>query len=329
MRKIVLCLICLAMLPFVCAAQSDIVVKGFVRAEKGGPIPGATVTAIEVDVQTKTDSEGLFTITVPENATQLQVAAPGYFKSVLKIDGNFMVFNMKIDKDYASKAYEFASIEAKLAQDSERMYVAAETARIKKERNERRKEVDAEYNKLYKNVGLVHSFELLYGCQLAESEVVYKNLGYRYYGSLHPVEVNYTLAYRFNNFVSAGIGAGLQYQTVNLCRYDDVFLPEYRNADQFTPLNFPIFLNMKVYMSRGRFQPLLSISGGVYLPNTEGMFDIGIGANWRINKVSNMYFLLSCRTAPYGEFREYGGLEGYVYYPKPVFTPSFKIGFTL
>ena len=336
MRKIVLCLICLAMLPFVCAAQSDIVVKGFVRAEKGGPIPGAIVSAVEAEVQTKTDSDGLFTIKVPENVTQLQVASPGYFKLVLKVDGNFMVFNMKIDKGYASKVYEFASIEAKLARDSERRYIDAEAARIKNERNERRKEIDAAYNKQYKNIGFVHSLELSYGYQLAKADVIYKNLGYRYYGSLHPVEVNYTFAYRFNNFVSVGIGAGLQYQTVNLCRYDDVFLPEYQDAEDFIPINVPVFLNTKVYMSRGKFQPLLSVSGGLYLPNTEGMFEFGVGANWRISRTANMYFLLSCRTTPYGEFREYSGQEGlesrpasYIYYPKSAWTPSFKIGFTL
>lgn len=335
MKQIVLTFL-LAVMSFVCAAQDDMVVKGFVRGEKGGPIPGATVSAIEADVQTKTDTEGMFTITVPENVANLQVEAPGYFKLVLPVDGNFMVFDMKIDKGYASKAYEFASIEAKLVQDTERRTEEDETARIKKERNEKRKEIDAAYNKQYKNIGFVHSLEFSYGYQIANADVIYKNLGYRKYTSLNPVEVNYTFGYRFNNFISVGIGAGLQYQTVNLCRYDDVFLPEYQNSNDFTPINVPIFLNTKVYMSRGKFQPLLSLSGGVYLPNTEGMFDIGIGANWRINKTANMYFLLSCRTTPYGDFREYSGLEGlesrpasYVYYPKSAWAPSIKIGFTL
>lgn len=335
MKQIVLTFL-FAVMSFVCEAQNEIVVKGFVRGEKGGPIPGATVSAIEADVQTNTDTDGMFTITVPENVTRLQVEAPGYFKHILPVDGNFMVFDMKVDKRYASKLYEYALIEEKLVQDSERRTEEEEAARIKKERNERRMTIDAEYNKLYKNIGLVHSLEFIYGYQLADADVIYKNLGYRYYSNLAPVEVNYTLAYRFNNFVSLGIGAGLQYQTVNLCRYGDVFMPEYQNVDDFTPINVPVFLNTKVYMSRGKFQPLLSVSGGIYLPNTEGMFDIGIGANWRISKTANMYFLLSCRTTPYGDFREYSGLEGlqsrpasYVYYPKSAWTPSFKIGFTL
>lgn len=335
MKEIVLTLLFVAM-SFVCAAQDNKVVKGFVRGEKGGPIPGVTVSAIEADVQSKTDLEGMFTITVPENVTRLQVEAPGYFKLVLPVDGNFMVFDMKLDKEYASKAYEFALIEEKLARDTERRITEAEEKRIKVERNERSKAIDVEYNKLYKNIGFVHSLEFVYGYQIARANVIYKNLGYREYGSLDPVELNYTFAYRFNNFLSLGLGTGLQYQTVNLCRYADVFMPEYQNVDTFTPINVPVFLTTKVYMSRGKFQPLLSVSGGIYLPNAEGMFDIGIGANWRISKTANMYLLVSFRTTPYGDFREYSGEEGlqsrpafYIYYPKVAFTPSFKVGFTL
>lgn len=70
MKEIVLTLLFVAM-SFVCAAQDNKVVKGFVRGEKGGPIPGVTVSAIEADVQSKTDLEGMFTITVPENVTRL------------------------------------------------------------------------------------------------------------------------------------------------------------------------------------------------------------------------------------------------------------------
>ena len=320
----------------VCAAQNDVVVKGFVRGEKGGPIPGATVSAVEADIQTKTSSDGMFTIVVPDSVKNIQVESPGYYKLVLQFDGNFMVFDMKIDKGYASKVYEFASIEAKLAHDSERRAAAEEVLRIKIERNERRKAIDAAYNEQYRNIGFVHSFELSYGYQVAKGDVIYKNLGFREYGSLNPIGFNYTFGYRFNNFASLSVGAGLQYQTVNLCLYDDVFIPEYMYQTDFSPVNVPVFLNTKVYMSRGKYQPLLSVSAGVYLPNIEAMFDIGIGANWRISKTANMYCLVSCRTTPYGEFREYSGQEGlesrpasYVYYTKVAWTPSFTIGFTL
>ena len=42
---------------------------------------------------------------------------------------------------------------------------------------------------------------------------------------MDPVEFKYTLSYRFNNFLSVGIGTGIQYQLVNLCDYPDVFDP--------------------------------------------------------------------------------------------------------
>lgn len=321
---------------FVCSAQNELIIKGIVRGENGGPIAGATVSTVEAELQIKTDSYGMFTITVPDLVKRLQVESPGYHKLVQVIDGQPMVFNLKIDKDYASRAYQYALIEEKLARDTEKRIAEEEIARIKAERNARRKEIDAVYNCQYKNIGFVHTLEFAYGYQLADGDLVYKNLGFRNYGSLDPIELTYTFAYRFHNVISLGIGTGLQYQTLNLKTYGDEIEPEYQGIEDFTPVNVPLFLNTKIYLSRGKFQPLFSLSGGVYLPNAEPLFDIGIGANMRVNKNANVYFLISCRTTPFGDFREYNGNEGlasrppfYVYYPKVAWTPSFKFGFTL
>ena len=53
---------------------------------------------------------------------------------------------------------------------------------------------------------------------------------------MDPVEFKYTLSYRFNNFLSVGIGTGIQYQLVNLCDYPDVFDPKYTGLEDFTPI---------------------------------------------------------------------------------------------
>lgn len=321
---------------YMCPAQNDIVVKGLVRGEKSGPIAGAAVSAVGVEIFVKTDSAGMFVMTVPAGVERIQAEAPGYHKLALRINGEFMTFDLKVDEKYVSKAREYAMIEEQLVRDAQRRKVEEEKARIKAEKMARIREIDEQYNKNYKNKGLVHTLELAYGYQLAHGDVVYKNLGYREYGNLHPVELNYTLAYRFNNFVSVGIGTGLQYQIVNLCTYGDVFSPSYDGYEDFTPFNVPLFLNTKLYLTRGKFQPIVSLSGGIYLPNCEGLCDIGIGANLRLNRNANMYFLLSCRPTPYGDFREYSGQEGiasrpafFMYYTKVAWAPSFKIGFTL
>lgn len=332
-RYIALILLVL-LIPLISAAQSDRVVKGLVYGESGGPIVGATVYAGGADLSVKTDEEGRFTITIPISMAELRAECPGYHALVLRIDGPFMVFKMKIDKDYASRAYEYASIEAKLAQDAEKRRINEAKAQAEAERSEKRKTLDSLYNQKYKNKGVVHSVEISYGYQLAQGEVVYKNLGFRNYRSLHPVEVNYTIAYRFNHFLSLGIGTGLQYQIVNLCTYPDVFHPNYTQQEKFTPINIPVFLNVKTYLSRGWCQPLLSISGGVYCPNLEGMIDVGVGVNFRINRTTDAYLLLGIRTTPYGDFHQYVSNviedrpDFFIYHPSVAWTPSFKVGFT-
>ena len=248
-----------------------------------------------------------------------------------------------------AEAEEQARIEAEKKAEAERIAAQkeAETKRIAEEKAAaakakaeeqakkiaKRKEIDKAYNAKYRNKGLIHSIELSYGYQYAEgNNVIYKNLGYREYGSFHPIEATYTIGYRFCNWVSLGLGAGVSYNLVNLCTYGDVFDPMYDGADRFTPINIPVFLNSKVYMSRGKYQPMLSVSGGVYAPNLELLADVGVGCNLRLSKKGNMYFLASIRTTPYAFFVEESyGFDYYrssSYYSYFVWTPSFKIGFT-
>ena len=320
----------------VCVAQEERTVYGVVRGETRGPVSGAVVSAVEFNLFTKTDSLGRFEISLPESVKQIQIVAPGYHTLDQVIDSPFLVCDMNIDKDYASKAYKIASIEAKLAQNAEQKVIDEERAKEETERLAKVKALDDLYNQEYKNKGFVHSVELSYGYQLSHEDVIYKNLGFIEYGSLNPVEVNYTLSYRFNYIFSCGVGTGLQYQTKNLCTLGDVFEPVYMNREKFTPLNVPLFLNLKMTPTRGKVQPLISFSGGIYLPNYEALVDVGAGVNLRLNRNANMYMVLSCRMTPYGEFKEYSGQEGlkprpatYVYYTKSVWAPSFKIGFTL
>lgn len=319
---------------FVCAAQNDRALNGIVYGENGGPLTGATVYAVGTDLSAKTDTAGRFALAVPHFVEELRAECPGYHALVRRIDDTFMVFKMALDEKYASRAYEYAAIEAKLAQDKEKRVIEAAKAKVRAEKNAEKRKVDSLYNLKYKNIGLVHSVEISYGYQLAHGEVIYKNLGFREYGSLHPVELNYTMSYRFHNFFSLGIGTGLQYQLVNLCRYPDVFDPSYTGYEDFTPVNVPLFLNLKSYLTRGSWQPLVSVSAGVYCPNLEGLADVGIGLNYRLSRTSNVYLLLSVRTTPYGDFRKYtssviGGDRNFsAYYPGVAWTPSFKVGCT-
>lgn len=229
------------------------------------------------------------------------------------------------------RAARYAAIEADLEAKAKKKVADSIAAVEMTERIARRQEIDAEYNKKFRNRGLVHSLELSYGYQLSHGDVVYQNLGYREYGSLHPIEIDYTISYRFNNWISLGFGTGVEYTLVNLRRYGDMFSAKYTNLDDYTPLNVPLSIVTKVYLSRGKFQPLLSISGGVWLPDATGLFDLGVGLNCRFSPSGNMYFLISFRTTPYGEFIEESAGSRYngtwaAYKTGMVWTPSVKVG---
>lgn len=331
MRNVILYAI-LTSISFICAAQNTRVVKGYVYGDGNNPIAGATVYTMDADVYAKTDNNGNFVITIPDSVTELRVEARAYHTLTLQISDDFMVFKMTLDETYASRAYQYAAAELDAAKNA--MSRDAIKAKEKAEKIAHRRQLDSLYNLKYKNSGLVHSFEISYGYQLAHEEVAYKNLGFREYGSLNPIEFSYTLSYRFNYFFSAGIGAGIQYQLVNLLDYPDVIDPIYDGYEDFTPVNVPIFLNIKAYLTRGKFQPMVSVSGGLYCPNIEGMIDAGIGLNFRISRQSNAYILFSMRTTPYGDFRQYtstgGGINNNfsVYYTSVAWTPSVKLGYT-
>ena len=213
--------------------------------------------------------------------------------------------------------------ERKAAQEAAAQARAEEAARLAAER----KAINEAYNAKYKNKGFAHALEFSYAFYTGTSgasDVVYKHLGYREYGSLQPVGLTYTFGYRFSNWLSLGIGTGVQYQLVNLSAYGDVFTSLYKDVDKYTPLNIPVFVNAKIYMSRGKCQPLLSLSGGMYAPNKEGLFDVGLGLNMRLTKVGSMYFMISACSTPYGDFNE----SSAVYTAAGQTSASFKLGFT-
>jgi hypothetical protein len=176
----------------------------------------------------------------------------------------------------------------------------------------------------YKNKGLVHSLELSYGYQFGKGDVVYANYGYREYGSFHPVSLTYACGYRFNNYVSVALGTGLMYNLVNLRLYHGDYFATY-NEEGFTAFNIPLFCNVKTYLTKSKCQPMLSFSGGDFLPHCELLVDAGLGCCFKVGRKGNIYLLTTISTTPRGEFVE---TDECFYYKKGFqWTPSIKLGF--
>ena len=241
------------------------------------------------------------------------------------------------EKKAAQEAAAQARAEESARLAEEKISAREAAAQAKAEKEAERKAAINAYNAKYKNKGIVHALEFSYVLYTGDPsegyDVVYKNLGYRNYGSLHPVELKYTLGYRFNNWFSLGVGTGVQYQLGNLYAYGDEFDPLYRETEKYTPINIPVFLNARLYTSRGKYQPMLTLSGGVYAPlMLIPLFDAGAGLNVRLSKSGNMYFLVSVCSTPSGHFIEGESEDGYgttnCYFLHWRIDPSFKLGFT-
>lgn len=441
MKRYLILLLC-ALLPFTALAQSGRLVNGVVFDENDTPVKGVKVGVTGGTEEFVTGDNGQFQFMVSAYAKYLVASRDGYVTQSAEIDGSYIVFKMRVDKDYAKrkeaeqraaaeaeqariaaeqqakleaqrraeaeakaaelarqeaerKAAEEAAAKAKAEEQARIAAEKAEAARIKAEEQARlaaekkaaeeeaakaraeeqarlaaerkaaeeaaakikaaeaarkasekqavaeaaakakaeklaeKQEAKRQYDAQYKNKGIISAVELSYGYHLCRgNDVVYKNLGYKYYGNLSPVEFTYAFGYRFCNAFSLSAGAGVQYNLVNLCKAGDVFDPLYADAEKYTPINIPIFINSKIYMTRGKFQPILSVTGGIYAPNMELLADAGVGLNIRLGKIGNMYFLASVRTTPYGEFIEGIPADEYIYKNDYVCTPTFKLGFT-
>ena len=192
--------------------------------------------------------------------------------------------------------------------------------------------------------GIVKSFEVNYSYPIivGNNQIVYENLGVRNYSTLHPVEFNYSIGYRFNDWFSVGVGAGLTYDLVDLRNYGDAFIPDYvdnrvKAIKNYSSLSIPLFVNAKFYMSTGKVQPMISISGGLYVPvpfvymQNMWLFDAGVGCNFKMGKKSGVYVLLSIATVPAlnSSIEEEADKVEFKAERASVLAPRIKIGFNL
>ena len=233
------------------------------------------------------------------------------------------------------RAARQAEMERELAiQDSIRTAKRAEEARLravadslKAARKDSlrtiRKNAIARNDSLYRNHGFIMSVELSYNKQLAENgEVIYENYGYRSYDDLTPVEFDVLLGYRFSNAIAISVGTGLLYEMVNLAAYGDVFSKvAYGTVTNFSNIDIPAFLNFKWFMSRSKVQPMLSLSGGLYLISKTQMANAGLGFNIRVSRGSNLYVMGTAGFTPWPKFMDHSPLT----YDTPV-TAGVKLG---
>lgn len=202
--------------------------------------------------------------------------------------------------------------------------------KARKEENDRQKaekkrivaEKDEAYDQQFKNRGLEHSFTLSYAAQIGKCEPVYIYSGYRQYGSLHPIILDYVLSYKINRTITIGIGTGVLFDAKSISIKGDEFIyTRFREKR----IDVPINAAFKLRFARNRVRPVVTLSGGYYLLSKTALLSGRIGVEYRLGKRPSLEVGAQLRTTPYPYFSEEGGKNGY----KMALSPGAYLRFNL
>ena len=133
-------------------AQNTRLVKGVVFSEEDIPLQGVTLSVVGMSEHTLSSENGVFEIRVSPYARKLKASIEGYISQTAEIDGSYLVFKLKVDKEYAAnkaKAEEEARIAAEKeaaakAKAEEEARIAAEREAAAKAKAEERARIAAE-----------------------------------------------------------------------------------------------------------------------------------------------------------------------------------------
>ena len=179
----------------------------------------------------------------------------------------------------------------------------AEKKRLAAEENSRK---DKAYDEQFVNHGLEHSVDISYAYSLSRGYVRYVYSGYRDVGSTHPVEVDYTLSYRFSRLISVGGGVGLLYHLKSVSILNDDYIPAYEKFRE-KQLDIPVFARLKLNFLRTKVRPLVNVQAGCYCLSGVFYGEAGVGVEYRMGKQLALQLSASLRTVPWPRFNEQKG----------------------
>ena len=128
MKRLTLFLMCV-MASFALTAQNTRVIKGLVFSEDDIPMKGVTLKVVGMDGSTVSAESGQFELYVSPYAKKVEASMEGYVSHILEIDGSYLVFKLKVDKEYAKRKAaeeEAARVAAEQAKAAEEARIAAE-----------------------------------------------------------------------------------------------------------------------------------------------------------------------------------------------------------
>ena len=311
----------------------------------------------EEDARIAAEREAARLAAEKEAAAKAEAKAQAKAEEDARIAAEREAARLAAEKEAEAKAA--ARAQAKAAEDAR---IAAEKEAKLLARNEKKAEKEAftnNYNETYRNKGVINELEVGMDLPFHDIYLDYDDGSTGHAGYPLPVTLNYMLGYRFCNWFSLSLGAGFSYEVAGDIRKDADFfescnglkLEEYVGIDgsigyeNYDNFYVPVYLNAKAYLSKTKIQPMLSVSGGLYLyPKDLGrpdlLFNAGIGCNFRLSRRNNMYIMLTYGLTPNVSLfhREYPEgmetLKGTIYNARTISryadnSIGIKVGFSL
>ena len=249
MRKLFILVFSLA-ISVISLAQNNRAVNGAVFDKNGLPLANAVVKGVGVDSETKVAQNGTFVINVPFYCKCLEASCDGYYAGQIEIDGSYLVFKLKVDKNYAVKKAEEEAVKAENLRIQAEQIAAAEAAKREAEAEQQRR-LQEEQRRLEEEQKRAEMARLkeqqrkeqaearaALALQKKQDRAAGMTIEYRNRGWIHSAELQmngnmmsvpsciflglkYLFGYRFSNAVALSLGTGLEY---NLTDYESSYI---------------------------------------------------------------------------------------------------------
>lgn len=266
--------ICLIFVTICSYGQGGRQIFGCVYGERKTPLQGAHISTTDGELLCVTDVRGQYNMTTEKYITEIVVSYDGYQSCVVKLDGSFQTVRLRIlsknDDPQGSQNVNINKIGAQ------------ETTKFRK-----------------------YDAKLGYQQHLSLGSWLTTSFGDAPYSA---IRMYYTGGMRFNDYLFAGIGAGVDIGLSNAkkavieCNQDEMI---YGCALPMQRFAIPLFVNAKAYLMRTKVAPYLSLSAGVRLSTPKSasiygdneelvetykygavkpFFEFAAGVNYRINE---------------------------------------------
>lgn len=307
MRRVLIFLFALT-LSLACIAQrSTRSIKGITVNEDGIMVPNVTLKVDGVSTEFHSGRTGQFEITVPLGGKNMMTAyADGYAVTRVDISGQFVIVHLNPQGRASETDVVVATTPATTpASDALLDTEAPSTKKV------------THYKK-----GFYNAVDISYSYSFNQGRAIYTNLGEHAYNSLHPIQVSYSLGYKFSPMYIVYAGIGFMYNTAGVEKHDTI---EKNIYGDFKPRSWdlPVYVGAIFSFGERMVRPFVLLQGGLYPMALVPDFELGIGMSVVCGRRNAVNLVLTARNVewPHLSVNQFKG------YPVTI-APSVKLGFS-